>query len=144
MMDSISGSDEYAIGGVEGLAGMLISSAGSSITVIYDLALDKWRLISRAGGVLKFADKSYNSVPGDKTLFVNSTTSAGDYTIQFGTGEDGQEVLIVMTGKTGTDGFAIGGIDQAATLDAVGDYIRVVYEAVTDVWYTLDNVSPKP
>lgn len=137
VMTGKSGTDEYILAGLE--TSIRLRNVKDSVLVQYNLATDKWYVISSSlSGVVRISNSDYTVLSGDTEIFLDSTTSAGAYDLTFGTGVDGQKVTVQLQLKTGTDGYQLVGIEDinafADYMREVGDSISVVYDATDDVW----------
>lgn len=90
------------------------------------------------------ADASVVVGPADRSIEVSSGTSAGNYTITFDKGVEGQKVFCVLPAALGgTDAFELVGLEvDPGDLDAAGDNFEARYSAAEDKWYvTYENIA---
>ena len=138
-LDVRSGTDVFVIAGVEDISSSEpMRTPGDSMTVVYDATADKWRLSSRVNqsAIVAIADASYTVLHTDRVVNLKATTSAGNYTVTFGTGVDGQMVTVFCEDITGSDIFFFVGVDDfgSHSLNAKGDTVDLIYNASEDIW----------
>ena len=135
-MTAKSGTDNYILAGLE--AAITLKAVNETVLVQYNLATDKWYIIStNVAGVTRVVDSSYTIVAQDRRIFLTATTSASDYTLTFAGGVDGQEVVVQSSTISGTDGFktlGVEGEDTTAIFQIAGDSRTFVYDATADKW----------
>lgn len=134
---SLSGSDEFVIAGVEGDPSNL-ERAAASMTMVYDLAEDKWSVASKENHtqIRRLSDENGVVLENDKLILVTTTVSTGDYTLTFNKSHDGHEVTVFMITQDGDDKYDLQGtISAQAKLNAFEDFATVRYSKGGDFWF---------